>query len=466
MDTDKNPGMSIAPSIVRDGFGSRLSAYLIALEGYRRGLSLELLDGQFKRFTLSSDERSMMFFRSRVEKVTKEAITITIVKHRTKQYLKKNNVPVPEGEAFSEETADDEILRYAEKLGFPVVLKPYRGSEGAGVVANIMNEKEMNDAMHYVRREMGRPKVLVEKFIKGDDYRVYIVEGQVGGVIKRIPANVTGNGKDSIEILIEKKNSIRRANPHLSKGLIKMDYEVKSHIERAGYSPESVLEEGKVLQLRDKGSASAGGDTINFTKEFPEVFKQAAINAVKAIPGLYNGGVDMIVDVKTKQGVVIEINEMAQLGIHAYPAVGEGINIAAMMLDHYFPETLGESKYVLGRNNLVFNLKRSLIPLKEKAAESVKVAPAPRGKISARRIVLRENCNGKDLKKWVQKQALELDLIGTVVKAKNGEIKIILGGKGVKIRAFEEKLKNSDFQLTQYQSSVYKSLLRTGFEIR
>ena len=65
----------------------------------------------------------------------------------------------------------------------------------------------------------------MEKHIDGDDYRAFVLDGQVLAVAKRIPANIVGNGSDTIQQLIDAKNKQRRKS-HLRDGLIEIDKEL------------------------------------------------------------------------------------------------------------------------------------------------------------------------------------------------------------------------------------------------
>src|SRR5699024_6026699 len=83
--------------------GFNLDAYLVALEGWRRGLTLKWygdpsavtdlkIIGFYplgKTFSLSSKDKTHFFYRSRGDKVANEAVDIGANKHTTKEFLKK-----------------------------------------------------------------------------------------------------------------------------------------------------------------------------------------------------------------------------------------------------------------------------------------------------------------------------------------------------------------------------------------
>src|SRR5690625_441998 len=127
--------------------GFNLDAYLLALEGWRRGLTLKWyynpsqvtdmkIIGFFplgKSFSLSNSNRTHYFYRSRGDKVDNSAVEICSDKHLTKQKLIEANINVPLGKRFDLQTSNEEILALSEEIGFPLVIKPTYGSLGKGV---------------------------------------------------------------------------------------------------------------------------------------------------------------------------------------------------------------------------------------------------------------------------------------------------------------------------------------------
>src|SRR5699024_4086250 len=118
----------IAPEIVIE---NRLNvcAYLIALEGWRRGLTLTWYSQKVKKdtlhapgryFSLSSEERTHYFYKSKGDLTSTQAHKIAARKHLTKEWLSKAGVSVPKGNAFNNKSTYEEIIAYANKLNYPV----------------------------------------------------------------------------------------------------------------------------------------------------------------------------------------------------------------------------------------------------------------------------------------------------------------------------------------------------------
>lgn len=63
------------------------------------------------------------------------------------------------------------------------------------MIANIETEEEFLSALYYVREDLRYEKIIVEKHFKGEDVRIYVLDGKVLAGLKRLPANIVGDGK-------------------------------------------------------------------------------------------------------------------------------------------------------------------------------------------------------------------------------------------------------------------------------
>src|SRR5690625_2559867 len=121
-------------SIPKSAKGYSMSFYAIALEGWRRGLTLKFINENRRRsellFELASEQNKYKFVVSRGELITSQAIRICRNKFETKEYLQKNNVPTPKGKIFDKDVDDQEIITYANKTAYPLVIKPSDGTGG------------------------------------------------------------------------------------------------------------------------------------------------------------------------------------------------------------------------------------------------------------------------------------------------------------------------------------------------
>ncbi|SES20338.1 ATP-grasp domain-containing protein [Salipaludibacillus aurantiacus] len=369
----------------------KISIYTIALEGWRRGLDLKFYmergddNERHLRYSLAYQGREHHFQGSKGDRITDEAQHICDDKHLTYEALLKENVPVPRGVKFSDDRTDDDIVSEAGTIGFPLVLKPTNGSGGKGVIVNITSEEELRRGLAYVRQQLHFKDVIIEKFVKGEEYRVFVLEGQVLGAVNRLPANVIGDGKKTIGQLIEEKNEERKMVPHLYNRPIKLDKQFYNTTRALGITLNTVPGKGERVFLKRVSNISAGGDPVDVTDTLTEEMKDIAAAAVKAVPGLTHCGLDMIVDRENNTAAVIELNTRPGLGSHLFPIEGKGRDIPKALIDYYFPETAHIST---SGSNIFFRMKDSEYVLKQNLADEVEMAPCPGNKLCIKKTVI------------------------------------------------------------------------------
>lgn len=451
------------------GFGKKLSMYTIALEGWRRGLKLKFFridDPENKlriRYTLASEDREHYFESSKGDKTTDLAHEICNDKHLTKEYLRKAGVPIAEGKKFSADADDEEIVEYAESLGFPLVIKPVSANGGKGVVSNISNKERFKSALNYVRNELDYKEVIVEKFVSGDEYRFVVVDGKVVGVLNRVPAHIVGDGVHTIRQLIRQKNNERKQNPHLKSRMIKIDKQVKKLLESNGYTLKSVPLDGEIIPLRLTSNLSTGGDSVELTDEVSPELKQIAIDGTKAIPGLTVSGMDIIVDHEKNTGVVIEANTRPGLGGHLFPVEGTPRDIPKQIVDFYFPETKD-----CERSNLYFDFNSILEPLTNRTAKVVEVTPIKPGKMYAKKYIISGKVQKTGYKVWIKRQALLRNMHGFAKDLENGDVVVVVSSLDEnEVNNFINVCKegNGKQKITNISEEPWELPLQVGFHI-
>lgn len=368
--------------VVREAFGTRLAGYTIALEAWRRGLKVRFFDSQLRRYEISDGITRIRFDKTRPSLTTRAAIAIEQNKHSTSSRLQAAGVPVPANFVLDPSTADVEVelLSHAEETGYPLVLKPLRGSMGRDVFTNLRTREDLMDTFRYlVSRCKSGEKLVLESHFTGEDYRVLVVGDRVAAACLRRPANVVGDGSSTIQELIDEKNLARAANPYLCKKLIIRDREVDQFLERQGYGLTHTPALGVEVPLRGKANASQGGDSIDKTYELPASVKDAAVRAVAAVPGLAIAGVDILFDVNRTPVEdsfrVIEMNSRPEIEINMYPWEGDGQDAPRDILDVFFPSSKRNDAPLTEK--LALNLEQLLAPLRGASADEVLVKKIP-----------------------------------------------------------------------------------------
>jgi cyanophycin synthetase len=190
------------------------------------------------------------------------AVEIACDKEATKRLLEGAAIPVPNGAIVYDE---NELYDAIDDLGFPLVIKPVNGNHGRGATINIRNEKQALEALE--RAQAISEGVIVERFIKGDDYRLLVINYKLVAAAKRTPAAVKGDGKSTIQQLIDKENADpRRGDGHdnvLTR--IVVDTVTEKILKEKKLTLDSVLKNNEVLYLKKTANLSTGGTATDVT---------------------------------------------------------------------------------------------------------------------------------------------------------------------------------------------------------
>lgn len=461
-------------AVPETGYGNRLSMYLIALEAWRRGIKIHFYNEDnpenkvLVRYSLEYSGKEYHFVSSQGEKLTSEAYEICKNKDETKKYLSKNGVPVPKGKRFIGAIDQAEIVTYAESIGFPVVLKPTDANAGKGVFSGILTKEDLIDSLDHVTNDLGYKDIVVEKYIPGTEYRVLLINGQIAGAVNRIPANITGDGKSTVQELIKRKNAIKKNNPNLSSKIIKVDREVLDSLKKYGYDLNSIPNDQELIYLRAKSNISTGGDPIDVTDSMTEELKEIAVKAAKSIPGLDICGLDMIVDPEKNHGTIIEINTRPMIGLHLFPMEGKARDVVKLIVDYYFPETKD-----IERSRLYFDFNNTIAPLNNISTKHVEVLPPPSlKKIHAKKYVVTGDISGVGYQSWLRRKARENDLHGYTEKIDQNKIEVLVAGiDQTKVDSFKTYcLQGPDstdaFHIENVEELEWNKPVKIGFEIK
>jgi cyanophycin synthetase len=266
------------------------------------------------------------------------AVEVASDKEETNKVLGDLGLPVPQQRLVY---SSSDAVRFAERIEYPVVVKPFNANHGRGVSLNL------NDAEH-VRigfekaREHSRG-VIVEKFVTGFDHRILVVDGNVVAAAKRVPGHVVGDGKQTIEQLVELVNADPRRGIGHEKVLtrIEIDYQANRLLQLLHYTPQTVPADGEIVYLRSTGNLSTGGTAVDVTDVMHPDNIEMAARAAAAV-GLDVAGVDFLTDDisqshKEQGGAICEVNAAPGFRMHAYPSEGEPRDVAGAVMDMLFP---------------------------------------------------------------------------------------------------------------------------------
>lgn len=375
-----------APEVVpRAPSSDALSSICISLEAWRRGLSVTFNSGNLHFYTISDGEKEVRFNCALPASITRREDEMRLRrKWVATEILESNGLPVPRSIFFSiGKTTEQEVRDYVDRVGYPLVVKPNMGSVGRGVFIDLTTWEEVQESLRFLQ-ETGTDDVIMQAHHHGDDIRVLVVGDQVVGAVRRIPANVVGDGVQSVGALIRAKNLERRRNPFLSKGVIRVDHEVERCLHDQQLTVDSIPSAGAHVYLRKVANASAGGDVIDITEDLPEAIKAAAVDAVRVMPNIVISGVDILHDTSTGEFVIIEMNRRPHIAVNMYPTAGTGRDVPKAFVDFFFPNSRrgDDVDYALLRFDPA-PIRRILL---SRASDGVSISPLPRRRFPFRRI--------------------------------------------------------------------------------
>src|SRR5436305_2750803 len=266
------------------------------------------------------------------------ATEIASDKRLTQRILEQLGLPVPRQSIVCD---PQEAAEEAERLGFPVVVKPLDGHHGQAVAINLRTPEQVREAYEQARGIC--PRVIIECHQTGNDYRILVIDGRVAAVAQRVPGHVVGDGRSTIAELIEEVNRDPRRGIGHEKVLtrIVVDDQARRLLAEEGMTLDSVLPEGKVFYLRLTGNLSTGGTATDRTDAIHEDNRMMAERAVKAV-GLDVGGVDFVSpDISRSYrevgGAIVEINAAPGFRMHLAPTEGKPRDVAGPVIDMLFP---------------------------------------------------------------------------------------------------------------------------------
>jgi cyanophycin synthetase len=259
-------------------------------------------------------------------------------KELTRKLLRMIGVPTPEGRPV--ESVEDAI-EAAEEVGYPVVVKPQYGNHGRGVATNLQTKEQVAAAFEAAKLE--GDYIMVETHAPGDDYRLLVIGGRLAAAARREPAHVVGDGKSTLQELIDLVNKDpRRSDGHSTVlSTIKLDPVAMAVLSEQGVAPESVIEANRKILIRRNANLSTGGTATDVTDiVHPDVARQA-IEAARVI-GLDIAGVDVVAQditqpLQGQRAVVVEVNAGPGLRMHLEPSAGQGRPVGKNIVEMLFP---------------------------------------------------------------------------------------------------------------------------------
>ncbi|MEO0997243.1 MAG: cyanophycin synthetase [Pseudomonadota bacterium] len=266
------------------------------------------------------------------------AVELASDKEETNAILRDLGLPVPQQYLVQ---SGRRAVSAAERIGYPVVVKPLNANHGRGVSINLDSADEVRTA--FEKAVEHSRSVLVEDYIDGLDHRLLVVDGELVAAAKRVPGHVVGDGAHTIRELVDIVNEDPRRGVGHEKVLTRLefDHQAERLLAEIGYTPDTVPARDEVVYLRSTANLSTGGTAIDVTDVIHPDNREMAIRTIKAI-GLDVGGVDFLTTDITQSyrdigGAICEVNAGPGFRMHVAPSEGTPRDVAGPVIDMLFP---------------------------------------------------------------------------------------------------------------------------------
>ncbi len=315
-----------------------LSTQLLLREAVRRGIAFDILD-RGENFIRLKRDQNIQYVRQATKTSLDNYASILAMENKviTKQILEEHGIRIPKGLDYTDQISAKAGFQYFRDKA--VVIKPKLTNFGLGITILKTNsdaaifERAVDIAFNF---DSG---ILIEEFIEGKEFRIFVMADEVVGILHRVPANVTGNGINTIhELVIEKnKDPLRGKGYHTPLEKIQMGEAELMFLKAQDKDFESIPGKDVTIFLRENSNISTGGDSIDFTDEIPDSYKQIAVRAAQALDVKITG-LDMIIPDYKQEATddnyaIIELNFNPAIHIHCHPFKGKNRRLNEKLLD-------------------------------------------------------------------------------------------------------------------------------------
>ncbi|MEA1929373.1 MAG: cyanophycin synthetase [Patescibacteria group bacterium] len=278
---------------------------------------LELPDGQRRFFRGSAFDLN-----------TSGATELAKDKDYTSRFLKRFGYPAPDGQAFftdwwcqriGSERDWRKALTYAQSLGWPLIVKPNSQKQGIGV-AKVHDEEEFKQAVEALQ---DRERVfIVQKVLRGRDYRLTVLDGEVVAAYERRPLSLIGDGRSTLgELWQRRQTELVAAERELA--IESDDFRLDNQLKQLELSWQSKPVQGEQVKLLPNANLSTGGEAKDLTRELYPAWRELAAKIARDI-NLRFVGIDIIspggLDGAPGDYSILELN--ASPGLANYASLG------------------------------------------------------------------------------------------------------------------------------------------------
>lgn len=251
-------------------------------------------------------------------------------------------VPVPRGKACTSPEQAEAVFHEIVGMGMgadmtaAVIVKPNIGSRSRHTYVNIKTVEALREA--FVKAKQLSPWVVIEEEIPGFVFRITLVGGKPAGVMRREPPHVMGDGKHTVQQLMDAENK----NPLRQGPIFHMLELDPAMLATQKLSLDAVPEKHRMVILHPKVSRSFGASTTEITDVHPDnlkLFSKMAEVLDDPLVGIDFIASDLGRSWREQPCGIIECNSLPFIDLHHYPLQGPAKNVAGSVWDLVFPKS-------------------------------------------------------------------------------------------------------------------------------
>jgi len=328
-------------------------------EALKQGYTIESLNGfsEFNRpgYKISdhgTGREMMIIGQNQYPDLSHAAKYLSKHKYLAYELFRKHRIPTPKTLCFH--SLQEFEWLWNNEFGLQrIAIKPENKGLGKDVFLETHEEAVMKAADFIIQKYKKRG--LIQEYVPGHDLRIQVIGGKFFAACRRIPANVVGDGVQTIQQLLEQKNLEKSRLK--AKILIIINDETMHLLKEQELHIDSIPEKNRHVQLRKAANIGIGGDPVDVTDQVHGEFH----NLAEKISGIFevkNFAMDCITEDESKsihegKASLLEINAPSMWGLHHF-AFGTKRNVALAILDAYFhPQYFNPkaAKYVITSQN-------------------------------------------------------------------------------------------------------------------
>jgi len=267
-------------------------------------------------------------------------------KYTTKLLLRQAWLSVVEWKAFKN-SEFTEALEYAEKVWFPLVIKPTMWTHWTCVYIGIDTREDFIQSFRKVQKYTSWNyfnDILVEKQFVWNEFRIFIDKNWFYSVVSREPANITWDWKKTIEELIEIEND-KRMNPRkYCLCTIKINDITIRHLKSIWLELNSIPKKWEKVYVRPNSNVCTWWNCRDVTDKVHPSIIEISKRALNCIPNTPFIGLDLMTDDISKAQtdtsyIICEINANPGISLHTHEETENFKNVPWAIIDILFPET-------------------------------------------------------------------------------------------------------------------------------